>query len=87
MASRLAHRVIHAKSIDFAALRRELELPEQFPPAAQAQAETAAKQVTLPALEIAPPSIFWGAKEIAIDALHHAVYAAATGAAYAAITA
>ena len=44
-----------------------------------------AAQVTLPALEIAPPSIFWGAKEIAIDALHHAVYAAATGVAYRAI--
>ena len=41
-----------------------------------------AAQVTLPALEIAPPSIFWGAKEVAIDALHHAVYATATGAAY-----
>jgi hypothetical protein len=39
-------------------------------------------QVTLPALEIAPPSVFWGAKEIAIDAFHHAVYAAATGIAY-----
>jgi hypothetical protein len=39
-------------------------------------------QVTLPALEIAPPSIFWGAKEIAIDAFHHAVYATATGAAH-----
>jgi hypothetical protein len=46
-----------------------------------------AAQVTLPALEIAPPSIFWDAKEIAIDAFHHAVYAAATGAAYTAITA
>ena len=45
-----------------------------------------AAQVTLPALEIAPPSIFWGPKEIAIDALHHAVYAVATGAAYEAIT-
>ena len=45
-----------------------------------------AAQVTLPALEIAPPSIFWGAKEIAIDAFHHAVYAAATGVAYTAIT-
>ena len=45
-----------------------------------------AAQVTLPALDIAPPSIFWGAREIAIDALHHAVYAAATGVAYAAIT-
>ena len=46
-----------------------------------------AAQVTLPALEIVPPSIYWGAKEIAIDALHHAVYAAATGAAYRAIAA
>ena len=44
-----------------------------------------AAQVTLPALEIVPPSIFWGAEEIAIDALHHAVYATATGVAYAAI--
>ena len=43
-------------------------------------------QVTLPALAIAPPSIFWGAKEIAIDALHHAVYAASCGVAYAALT-
>ena len=45
-----------------------------------------AAQVTLPALDIAPPSIYWGVREVAIDALHHAVYAAATGAAYAAIT-
>ena len=44
-----------------------------------------AAQVTLPALDVVPPSIFWGAKEIAIDAFHHAVYAAATGVAYAAI--
>jgi hypothetical protein len=35
-------------------------------------------QVTLPALEVAPPSIFWRAREIAIDAFHHAVYACAT---------
>jgi hypothetical protein len=41
-----------------------------------------AAQVTLPALEIAPPSIFWGKEEIAIDAFHHAVYAAAAGLAY-----
>jgi hypothetical protein len=40
-------------------------------------------QITLPALEIAPPSIFWGKEEVAIDAFHHAVYATATGAAYA----
>jgi hypothetical protein len=39
-------------------------------------------QVTLPALEIAPPSIFWGKEEVAIDAWHHAVYAAATGVTY-----
>jgi hypothetical protein len=42
-------------------------------------------QVTLPALEIAPPTIFWPKEEIAIDAFHHAVYAAATGLAYALI--
>ena len=41
-----------------------------------------AEQVTLPALEVAPPAIFWGKDEIAIDAFHHAVYAAATGLAY-----
>jgi hypothetical protein len=41
-----------------------------------------AAQVTLPALEIAPLAVFWPRDEIAIDAFHHAVYAAATGAAY-----
>ena len=41
-----------------------------------------AEQVTLPALDIAPPAIFWAKREIAIDAFHHAVYAAATGLAY-----
>jgi len=41
-----------------------------------------AAQVTLPALDIAPPAIFWPKQEIAIDAWHHAVYAAATGVAY-----
>jgi hypothetical protein len=41
-----------------------------------------AAQVTLPALEVAPPAIFWSKEEIAIDAFHHAVYAAATGMAY-----
>jgi hypothetical protein len=45
-----------------------------------------AAQVTLPALDIAPPAIFWGLDEVAIDAFHHAVYATATGLAYAAIT-
>jgi hypothetical protein len=41
-----------------------------------------AAQVTLPALDIAPPAIFWGPTEIAIDAFHHTVYAVATGVAY-----
>ena len=45
-----------------------------------------AAQVTLPALEITSPSIFWGLDEVAIDAFHHAVYATATGLAYAAIS-
>jgi hypothetical protein len=38
--------------------------------------------VTLPALDVAPPFVFWGRKEIAIDLFHHTVYALATGAAY-----
>ena len=50
--------------------------------AAHGAAIYGAAQVTLPALEIAPPSIFWGKEEIAIDAFHHVVYAAATGVAY-----
>jgi hypothetical protein len=50
--------------------------------AAHGAAIYGAAQVTLPALEIAPPAIFWAKREIAIDAFHHAVYAAATGAAY-----
>jgi hypothetical protein len=50
--------------------------------AAHGAAIYGAAQVTLPALEIAPPAIFWPKQEIAIDAFHHAVYATATGAAY-----
>ncbi len=38
--------------------------------------------VVLPKLDVAPPVKEWGAKELAIDAFHHAVYAAATGLAY-----
>ena len=43
-------------------------------------------QVMLPALEIAPPSVFWPKEEIAIDAFHHAVYALAAGIAYEALS-
>ena len=41
------------------------------------------EQAILPALGVAPPFWEWGAKEVAIDAFHHLVYAGATGAAYA----
>jgi len=36
----------------------------------------------LPALGVAPPLTEWGAEEVAVDALHHLVYAGATGIAY-----
>jgi hypothetical protein len=38
--------------------------------------------VSLPALDVAPPFVFWGREEVAIDLFHHAVYAVATGLAY-----
>ena len=38
--------------------------------------------VMLPALDVAPQLTEWGAEEVAIDAFHHLVYAAATGVAY-----
>ncbi len=37
------------------------------------------------ALGVAPPFWQWCAKEVAIDAFHHLVYAGATGVAYAAL--
>ena len=40
------------------------------------------EQVILPTLGVTPPLTEWGAKEVAIDALHHLVYAGATGVAY-----
>ena len=40
------------------------------------------EQVMLPALGVTPPLTEWGAKEVAIDAVHHLVYAGATGVAY-----
>ena len=51
--------------------------------AAHGAAIYGAAQVTLPALDIAPPVVFWAPEEIAIDAFHHAVYATTTGLAYA----
>ena len=57
-------------------------LPPRQATAAHGAAVWGSAQVTLPALEVAPPAIFWPKKEIAIDAFHHTVYALATGIAY-----
>ena len=57
-------------------------LPARKATAAHGAAVWGSAQVTLPALDIAPPSIFWGKQEVALDAFHHTVYALATGVAY-----
>jgi hypothetical protein len=57
-------------------------LPPRKATAAHGAVVWGSAQVTLPALDIAPPAVFWGAQEVAIDAFHHAVYAVATGIAY-----
>jgi hypothetical protein len=40
------------------------------------------EQVMLPALEVSSPPWEWGTEALAVDGLHHAVYAGATGIAY-----
>jgi hypothetical protein len=57
-------------------------LPARKATAAHGAAVWGSAQVILPAMDVAPPSIFWGKEEIAIDAFHHAIYAIATGVAY-----
>ena len=57
-------------------------LPPRRATAAHGAAVWGSAQITLPALDIAPPAIFWPKQEIAIDAFHHTVYALATGIAY-----
>ena len=57
-------------------------LPPRAATAAHAAAVWGSAQVALPALDIAPPAIFWAPREIAIDAFHHTVYAITTGIAY-----
>jgi hypothetical protein len=57
-------------------------LSPQAATAAHGAAVWGSAQAILPALEVAPPFVFWGPKEVAIDLWHHAVYATATGAAY-----
>jgi hypothetical protein len=57
-------------------------MPARTATTAHGAAVWGSAQVTLPALEIAPPAVFWPKEEIAIDAFHHTVYAVATGLAY-----
>jgi len=59
-----------------------LRLRPKTATAAHGAAVWGSAQVMLPALEIAPPFVFWPKQEIAIDAWHHTVYAVATGIAY-----
>jgi hypothetical protein len=61
-------------------------MPARTATAAHGVALWGSEQVTLPALEVTPPVIFWKPEEVAIDALHHAVYALATGLTYAALS-
>jgi hypothetical protein len=62
-------------------------MPSRKATAAHGAAIWGSAAVTLPALDIAPPFVFWGKEEVAIDLFHHTVYAVATGLAYELITA
>jgi hypothetical protein len=64
------------------ALIRELGVGSRKATPAHFAAVWGSALVMLPALEIAPPVVFWRRKEIAIDVFHHLVYAAATGLAF-----
>jgi hypothetical protein len=57
-------------------------MPATKATAAHGAAVWGSAAVTLPALDVAPPFVFWGREEVAIDVFHHAVYAVATGLAY-----
>jgi hypothetical protein len=61
-------------------------MPSAKATAAHGAAVWGSAAVTLPALDVAPPLVFWGREEVAIDLFHHAVYAIATGAAYQLVT-
>ncbi len=59
-----------------------LGLPPPAATAAHFVAVWGAALLTLPRLKATPPVREWGAKEIAIDGWHHAVYSVAAGAAF-----
>jgi hypothetical protein len=64
------------------AIMREFGLGSKMATPAHFAAVWGSALVTLPALEVAPPVVFWRKQEIAIDVFHHLVYAVATGAAF-----
>jgi hypothetical protein len=64
------------------AIMREFGLGPRLATPAHFAAIWGSALVTLPALDIAPPVVFWKKEEIAIDVFHHLVYAAAAGIAY-----
>jgi hypothetical protein len=57
-------------------------MPAAKATAAHGAAVWGSAAVSLPALDVAPPFVFWGRREVAIDLFHHTVYAVATGLAY-----
>jgi len=61
-------------------------LPPKAATAAHGAAVWGQAVVMLPTLDVAPPINLWGKDEIAIDVLHHVVYATATGIAYEALS-
>jgi hypothetical protein len=64
------------------ALLRAAGLPPARATAGHLAAVWGSEQVMLPALSVSPPAWEWSAEEVAIDGLHHVVYATATGVAY-----
>ena len=59
-----------------------LGLPAPAASAAHLATVWGGEQVVFPALKLGPPIPKWGAKETAIDLLHHLVYESATSATY-----
>ena len=57
-------------------------LPAPAATAIHFAAVSGAAMIMLPALKVAPPVSEWGTEEIAVNTLHHLVYALAAGAAY-----
>lgn len=57
-------------------------IPEPYASVAHFASVWGAEVSMLPAMDLAPPLTEWGVKEIAIDVLHHLVYAGAFAAAW-----